>query len=336
MAFTLGEIAEHIGCEIKGDPDLVIERVCTLQSGIKGGITFLSNRKYSQYLQSTQASAVILAEKDVEQCPVSALIHANPYVCYARVAHYISAQEKTSEGVHPTAVVHPEASISSTASIAANVVIEANVCIEDDVVIGAQCTIGKGSMIKQGSRLNTNISVYNDTQIGKRAIIHSGVVIGADGFGIAQDDGQWVKVPQLGRVSIGDDVEIGANTTIDRGAIEDTVIGNGVKLDNQIQIGHNVVIGDHTAMAGCSGVAGSTVIGQRCTIGAAAVVLGHLELVDDVHVTACTMVSKSITEAGVYSSGTPMQANSKWKRNYTRFAQLDELAKRVRELESKA
>ena len=205
--------------------------------------------------------------------------------------------------------------------------------IGNDCVIGAGSVISPGVSIGEGSVLHANVTVYKECILGCNVILHSGVVIGADGFGIAEENGKWVKVPQLGRVIIGDNVEIGANTTIDRGAIEDTVLEEGVKLDNQIQIGHNVHIGAHTAMAGCSGIAGSTRIGRRCTIGAAAVVLGHLELADDVHLTACSMVTNSINKAGVYSSGTPLQPNAIWKRNFTRFGQLDEIAKRLAILE---
>lgn len=334
MSYRLGELAERFDCQLNGDPDTCISTVCTLQSGKPQAISFLANSRYQRYLVKTEAAAVILKPEDADKCPVPSLAHANPYVCYARIAALLAAEDNTSDGgIHPTAVIDDSAKIGIGASVGAHAVIGKNAVLEDDCRIGPAVIIGNEVIIGQSSYLHSNISVYHGCIIGKRVILHAGVIIGADGFGIAQHNGEWVKVPQMGRVVIGDDVEIGANTTVDRGAIEDTILEQGVKLDNQIQIGHNVRIGAHTAMAGCSGVAGSTVIGKRCTIGAAAVVLGHLELVDDVHITACSMVTRSITEPGAYSSGTPLQANRQWRRNFTRFGQLDDIAKRLARLE---
>lgn len=333
MAYRLRDLANRFQCRLIGDTETEIHSVCTLQQGKSGGISFLANRKYAKHLASTQASAVILRASDASNSPVPVLIHENPYACYARVAQYISAVESAASSVHASAVIASASRIAGNVTIGPNVVIGNDVTIAEGCYIGPGCTLSDGVSIGRDSHLHSNITVYKDCIIGERALIHAAVVIGADGFGIAQDQGEWVKVPQLGRVVIGDDVEIGASTTVDRGAIDDTVIGNGVKLDNQIQIGHNVRLGDHTAIAGCVGVAGSAVIGQRCTIGAMTLVLGHLELVDDVHITAQSLVTKSINTPGVYSSGTPLQHNAAWKRNFTRFGQLDDMARRLKKIE---
>lgn len=333
MAFRLSDLADRFNCDIVGDPATEITSVCTLQDGNNGGISFLANRKYRKHLPDTNASAVILRRSDVDQCPVPALVHDNPYACYARIAAYIASPSSVVASVHPSAIIHERAQIGDDVFIGPHVVIDENTRIGDGAYIGPGCVLSANVRLGDNAYLHSNITVYEGCEIGHRARIHAGVVIGADGFGIAQDEGIWIKVPQLGRVIIGDDVEIGASTTIDRGAIEDTVIGNGVKLDNQIQIGHNVHLGDHTAIAGCVGVAGSAVIGRRCTIGAMTLVLGHLELADDVHITAQSLVTKSLPKPGVYSSGTPLQDNAVWKRNFTRFGQLDDMAKRLKNLE---
>ena len=335
MSYCLTDLAERFGCELHGNGDVAISSVCSLQAGKPGAISFLANRKYHRFLVTTTAAAVILKPEDVDSCPVPALSHQNPYACYARVAQLLSKQDgkQHAEGVHASAIIHPTVSIGSNVVIGPHTTVEENASIADNCYIGPGVVISADVSIGANSILHSNITVYKDCVIGRHNILHAGVIIGADGFGIAQDNGEWVKVPQLGRVIIGDHVEIGASTSIDRGAIEDTVIEDGVKLDNQIQIGHNVHIGAHTAIAGSAGVAGSAIIGKRCTIGAAAVVLGHLELVDDVHITARSMVTKSINEPGVYSSGTPLQPNAQWRRNFTRFGQLDDMAKRLKKLE---
>ena len=336
MACLLGELAEYAGCRLKGNPSIEIDRVCTLHDGRPGGITFLANRKYARHLPTTTASAVILRSEDVSSCPVAALIHDNPYASYARIAGYIERHDTgqaPAGGIHATAVIHGTAKIGKGVTLGAGVVIGANASIGDNSAVGPGCVISDNVLIGENADLHSNITIYKQCTVGHNALIHAGVVIGADGFGQVQDKGEWIKVPQLGRVVIGDNVEIGANTTIDRGAIEDTVIGNGVKLDNQIQIGHNVRIGDHTAIAGCTGIAGSAEIGCRCTIGGMVVILGHLKIADDVHITAQSMVTKSIKAAGVYSSSTPLQTNARWKRNYARLSQLDDMARRLKELE---
>ncbi|RLA03200.1 MAG: UDP-3-O-(3-hydroxymyristoyl)glucosamine N-acyltransferase [Gammaproteobacteria bacterium] len=334
MPYRLAELAERFGCQLHGDGDISIATVCTLQAGKPEAISFLANKKYFRYLSSTTAAAVILKPENADKCPVPVLSHENPYACYARIAQFLSeSTDDHAVEIHPTAIVHPTATVGKEVSIGPYSVIEENAVIGDGCFIGPGVVISAGAQLGQGSILYSNISVYKDCIIGKYAILHAGAVIGSDGFGIAQDEGEWVKVPQLGRVVIGDHVEIGASTTVDRGAIDDTVIEDGVKLDNQVQIGHNVHLGAHSAIAGCSGVAGSTTIGKRCTIGAMTAVLGHIELADDVHITAKSMVTKSIPESGVYSSGTPLQPNIQWRRNFTRFGQLDEIAKRLKKLE---
>lgn len=334
MTYRLAELADRFGCQLQGDGDTRINTVCTLQNGKPDAITFLANPRYRRFLDSTTAAAVILKPQDMHNCPVPCLGHENPYACYARIAQLISGSDVLpGDGIHSAAVVHDTAAIGQNVTVGPGAYIAQHASIGDGCYVGPGVVISSGVTVGAGSSLHSNITIYHDCVIGRNALIHAGVVIGADGFGIAQDQDEWVKVPQLGRVVIGNDVEIGACTTIDRGAIEDTVIEDGVKLDNQIQIGHNVHIGAYTAMAGCAGVAGSARIGRRCTIGAMAVVLGHLELADDVHITARSLVTKSLPEPGVYSSGTPLQPNAVWKRNFTRFGQLDEMAKRLAKLE---
>lgn len=333
MNYSLHELADRFDCKIQGDSETTIQTVCTLQHGKPQAITFLANPKYRKYLGLTSAAAVILKEQDANQCPVAALINDNPYACYARIAHLLTAGKKPAGTIHPSAIIDGSATLGTGVEIGPYTVVGAGTVIGEHCRIGPGCTISEDVTIGAHSYLHSNISIYHGCQIGQRALIHAAVVIGSDGFGIAQDNGEWVKVPQLGRVIIGDDVELGASTTIDRGAIEDTVIEDGVKLDNQIQIGHNVHLGAHTAIAGCVGVAGSAEIGKRCTIAAMTLILGHIKLADDVHITAQSMVTKSISKAGVYSSGTPLQNNAQWKRNFIRFGQLDDLAKRVSRVE---
>jgi UDP-3-O-[3-hydroxymyristoyl] glucosamine N-acyltransferase len=335
VGYYLQDIADRLDCDVRGDPKTEINSVCTLDQGKPGAITFLANPKYRRYLKNTQAAAVILRQEDAADCPVPALVHDNPYACYAKITQLLYPSDNSSHAVHESAVIADTASLGDNVNVGPFSCIEAGAVIGNNTYIGPGCTVSANTIMGDNCYLHSNVTLYHDCVIGNRVRCHAGVVIGADGFGIAQENGIWVKVNQVGRVVIGDDVEIGANTSIDRGAIEDTVIEEGVKLDNLIQIGHNVHIGAHTAMAGCSGVAGSTVIGRRCTIGARGSILGHLSLADDVHITACSMVTKSIEEPGVYSSGTPLQSNTQWRRNFTRFAQLDDIAKRLGKVEKK-
>ncbi len=333
MALTLGELANKLGAKLHGDSGSIVKAVASLQHARPGDISFLAGPRYRKYLVSTQATAVILSAADQDNCPVSALIVANPALAYAHAAALLHPLPAPAPGIHGSACVHPSSRIHESASIGPHCVVEAGAEIAANVAIGAGCFIGENTRIGADSRLMAHVTLCHATQIGCRVLIHPGAVIGSDGFGLANDQGTWVKIPQLGKVCIGDDVEIGANTTIDRGALGDTVIEEGVKLDNQIQVAHNVYIGAHTAIAGCVGIAGSAKIGRRCTIGGGVGIAGHLEIADDVHVTGMTLVSKSILEPGVYSSGLPAQTNHLWNKNYARLCQLDEMARQLKALE---
>ncbi len=330
---TLGQLAEYVDGRVRGDTGCVISGVATLQNARAGDISFLSNPRYAKHLPATAASAVILSEDYLDGCATHALVASDPYLAYARIAALLVPVRPRAEGRHPRAVIHPASDVHPSAWIDANAVIEEQVQIAAGATIGPGCVVARGSVIGEGSRLLANVSVGERTRIGKRAVIHPGVVIGSDGFGFANAGGLWVKVPQLGAVTIGDDVEIGANTTIDRGSLDDTVIEDGVKLDNQIQVAHNVHIGAHTAIAGCTGIAGSARIGARCTIGGGVGIVGHTEIADDVHITGMSFVAHSIREPGLYSSGTPLEPNRDWRKNYARFHQLDDMARRLRRLE---
>lgn len=333
MDYTLGELGAQLGARVVGDDAMVIRGVCTLQHGQDGCLSFLANPQYRRYLVNTQASAVILSEADLEHCPVAALVSDNPYVAYARAAALLSAGQPPVPGIHETAVVDLDAEVDTSASVGPLCVIEAGVRIGADSVIGPGCLIGRNVSLGRESRLVANVTLCEGVNLGERCIIHPGVVIGSDGFGIANDQGRWVKVPQLGSVRIGDDVEIGSNTTVDRGALEDTVIESGAKLDNQIQVAHNVHIGEHTAIAGCAGISGSAKIGSHCMIAGGVGVVGHLEIADNTVVTGMSMVTRSITEPGVYSSGLAAMPNDQWNKVFVRLRRLDEMARRVQKLE---
>ena len=335
MKYTLGELAKQVSAEVKGDPSYTVEGVGTLQNATATQISFLTNSSYRKELATTQAGAVILSAADAENASINAIVSTNPYAAYAKIAALLSPPEIYKAGVNPTAHITADAQISNTASIAAGVIIESGVVLADSVRVGPGCVIQKNVKIGANTVLTANITIAHNCIIGERNLIHPGVVIGADGFGQAMDEGQWIKVPQLGAVVIGDDVEIGANTTIDRGAIEDTIIEDNVKLDNQIQIAHNVKIGAHTAIAGCTAIAGSTKIGKHCRIAGMVGIVGHLQIADNVTVTAKSLVSGSIKKAGVYSAGTPLEPSKQWRKNTVRFKHLDEMAKRLNKLEKK-
>lgn len=333
MSIRLAELAERIGARLAGDGDCVITGVATLIGAQPGGLTFLTNPRYRKHLQATRASAVILKEDDLPFCPTNALVTANPHVAYARAAQVFAPRPAAAAGIHPSAIVADSARIAPDASIGPHCVIGADCVIGAGADIGPGCVLEHGVSVGAGTRLVANVTVYYGCRIGARGLIHAGAVIGSDGFGFANERGVWVKVPQLGAVVLGDDVEIGATTTIDRGAVEDTVIEDGVKLDNQIQVAHNVRIGAHTVMAAAVAVAGSTVIGKHCAIGGCTGIVGHLEIADGITVTGMSMVSKSLKEPGVYSSGTPLERNDQWHKNAVRFKQLDEMARRLKQLE---
>jgi len=329
---TLADLVARFGGELAGDGATLIERVGTLEGAGPGCITFLANPKYASRLADCRASAVIVAPSARERTALPRIVTPDPYVYFARVSQLLNPPRAVSPGVDASAVV--ASSVPDSVSVGACASIGEGVVLGEGVVIGPGCHIGDGVRIGAGSVLAANVTIYAGCVLGERCIVHSGAVIGADGFGFARErDGRWVKIPQVGRVVIGDDVEIGANTTIDRGALEDTVIGNDVKLDNQIQIAHNVRIGDHTAIAGCVGIAGSTTIGARCMIGGQAGVIGHLEICDDVIVSAGTLITKSIREPGVYTGNLPQQAHADWVRNFAHLRHLDSLADRIRRLE---
>lgn len=334
MAARLSELAARFGAELRGQ-DGVIERVATLQHAEPGALAFLANPKYRRHLATTRATAVVLAPEDAADCPVTALVCANPYAVYARIAASLFPEPAFEPGIDARASVAPGARIAPDAYIGPCAVIATDTEIGAGVYVGPGCVVEAGASVGPGSRLVANVTICRGVRIGARALVHPGAVIGADGFGLARDGQVWIKVPQLGSVRIGDDVEIGANTTIDRGALEDTLIEDGVKLDNQIQIAHNVRVGAHTAIAGCTAVAGSSTIGRRCMIAGGVGIAGHLEICDDVVVTAMTLVTHSITRPGVYSGSLPMDEARKWRRNSARYRQLDELARRLRLLEEK-
>jgi UDP-3-O-[3-hydroxymyristoyl] glucosamine N-acyltransferase len=319
MDVALREIAAQLGGELIGDGELRIVRIGPLEGAAPGTISFLSHARYQSLLAASRASCVIVAppQRDAAQARGAVIVTPDPYLYYARLTQWWAARFRPAPkaGVHPSAVVDPTADVDPSASI------------------GPLCVIGAGARIGAGTRLAPRVTVGDGCSIGARCLLHSGVVIGADGFGFAPDQGRWEKIEQLGAVRIGDDVEIGANTCIDRGALEDTVIEDGVKLDNLIQIGHNVRVGAHTAMAGCVGVAGSATIGAHCTIGGGAVVLGHLTLADHVHISAASVVMRSIRQPGQYSGAFPMDDNAAWEKNAATLRQLHGLRERLRALE---
>ncbi len=333
-AYTLGELARLVGGHVIGDDCICIEGVATLANASPQQISFLANSRYQYQLSETRAAAVILSESELPQCRVAALVTANPYISYARIAALFVPTSAKQQGIHPAAFVSSDAVIHETAWVGPNCSIEAGVTVGANVRIGPGCFVGENSGVGADSLLVGNVSLCHGVHIGCRNTIHPGAVIGSDGFGFANVQGEWLKVPQLGGVVTGDDVEIGANTTIDRGALDDTVIEEGVKLDNQIQIAHNVHIGAHTAMAGCAGVSGSTRVGRRCAIAGGVGIAGHLEIADDVTITAMSLVLKSIREPGsVYSSGIPAEPNRPWNRRLVHFRRLDEMAARLKSVE---
>jgi len=334
VIWTVEALAERLGVAFRGDGGHCLVRVSSLTRADRQSLAFLSRPAFESQLAATRAGAVILSPEHADAAPCAVLLSDNPYAVYARAAQLLHPPRDMPPGIQPGATVDPEAEVAPGAHVAGNAVIEAGARIEEGAVIGPGAVLGVRAVIGSRSRIGANVVVADGCVLGERCRVQPGAVIGSDGFGFARDGDEWIAIPQTGRVLIGDDVEIGANTTIDRGSLDDTLIGNGVILDNQIQIAHNVRVGDHTAMAGCVGVAGSAVIGQRCTVGGAAVILGHLEIADDVHITAMSLVTKSITLAGTYSSGTPLQSNAEWRRSAARFRQLDSLARRVMDLES--
>lgn len=334
-SIRLAELAQQLDAELHGDGDIVITGVASMQTAQVGHITFIVNPRYHEHLATCQASAVVMTQADLPFAKSAALVVKDPYLTYARMAQILDSTPQPAQNIAPGAVIDASATLGNNVAIGANAVIESGVVLGDNVVIGPGCFVGKNTKIGAGSRLWANVSLYHEIQIGEQCLIQSGTVIGADGFGYANDRGNWVKIPQLGRVIVGDRVEIGACTTIDRGALDDTIIGNGVIIDNQCQIAHNVVIGDNTAVAGGVIMAGSLKIGRYCMIGGASVINGHMEICDKVTVTGMGMVMRPITEPGVYSSGIPLQPNKVWRKTAALVMNIDEMNKRLKTIERK-
>jgi UDP-3-O-[3-hydroxymyristoyl] glucosamine N-acyltransferase len=312
--FSLGELAVRFALELRGDPDARVSHVATLAQAAPGSLSFLADSRHRRELATTRASAVVLAPADAPACPVAALVTENPRLAFAHMAALLHAEPKYAPGVHPTAVVATGVRVPASATVGALAVIEEDVELGERAWVGPGCIVQRGARVGEETRLVARVNLYPGVELGARCLVHAGAVIGADGFGFALDGSRWVKIPQVGSVRIGDDVEIGANTTVDRGAIGDTVIGEGAKLDNQIQVGHNVSIGAHTAIAACTGISGSTKIGKRCMVGGMVGFAGHLTVADDVVITGCSLVSASIREPGSYSSGMPTVPTRAWRR----------------------
>ena len=336
MAKRLGELAAEFGCELLGDPSVSVTSVATLPAAVDGQLSFLSNARYSDLLRETRASAVILRREDAAACPVAALVTDNPLLVYARIAAVLHPEPAPVAGVHPSATVSPAASIAASAEVAANAFVADGAVVGENVYVGPGAVIGPRCKLGSGVRILANVCLVQDVSIGDRTIIHPGAVIGSDGFGNVQSSTGWVKLPQVGGVQVGADVEIGANSTIDRGAMDDTIIGAGVRIDNLVHIAHNCRIGEHTAIAAQCGIAGSTVIGNRCMLAGQAGIVGHISICDDVIVAGKTVISKDVTEPGYYAGSIPGEPDREWKRMVARFRRLGHLAGRVKALEEKA
>ena len=336
MQASLGELAAKFGCELIGDPSVTVSRVATLPNADSTAVSFLANPAYREVFKSTSAAAVIVNDADAADCPVAALVARDPYLTFARVAQVLHPPAKIAGGIHESAIVSETASVAESAHIGANVVVGDETTIGKNVFVGAGSVIGPRCHIGDNSQLVANVSIIQDVRIGARCTLHPGCVVGADGFGMARDEQGWVKVPQIGGVQVGDDVDIGANTCVDRGAIEDTIIENGVRLDNLIQIGHNAHIGAHTAIAGMTAIAGSAKVGKRCMIAGLSGVIGHVTVCDDVVIKAQALILKDIDEPGIFSATFGAEKDRVWKRMVARFKRLDTLAARVKKLEKAA
>jgi UDP-3-O-[3-hydroxymyristoyl] glucosamine N-acyltransferase len=331
--YSLREIVSKLGGELIGDGEVVIMHVASLSNAGPGQITFLATSKHLSRLIGTQASAVVISEENRYATDLPRVVTENPYAYFARLSALLNPPQTYNRGKDVTAVAHPTAVIPDSCTISANCVIGQDVRLGENVVIGPGCIIGERVSIGGGSQLQANVVVYSDCIIGKSCSLAAGAIIGSDGFGYAEDSGQWVKIPQVGRVVIEDHVDIGANTTIDRGTLDDTVIEEGAKLDNLIQIGHNCRIGAHTVIAGCAGIAGSAVIGKHCRIGGAAMILGHLEIADGITISPGSMITRSLTAATTYTALMPFQAHEDWIKTAAHIRRLGELAERVKQLE---
>lgn len=333
MQITLAELAQKIGATYHGDANFVIRGVASLTSAGPTDVAFFSNPKLAEQLIRCQAGAIILPEQALPHFQGNALVMANPYLGFALAAQALDSSPAPSDAIAPSAVIDPTAQLGTGVTVGANAVIEAGAVIGDNTAIGAGVFIGKQAKIGTNGRIWANVSIYHQVEIGHNTVIQSGAVIGSDGFGNAPDQGKWVEIPQLGSVIIGDNVRIGANTCIDRGALENTIIHNGVVIDNLCQIAHNCEIGENTAIAGAATFAGSLKIGKNCMVGGAAVVNGHMEICDNVIITGMGMVMRPIDKPGVYSSGIPLQTNKEWRKTAARTMRIDDMHKRINQLE---
>ena len=329
MTATLSELAARFGCEFRGSPDTAVTHVAPLSGADGEAISFLANPLYRDKLAQTRAAVVILEPRYLAECPTASLLSNNPYATYARIAAFLHPPRAMEPGIHASACVADDARVPPSSHVGALAVIGSGTRVGEGVSIGAGAVVGSNVTIGDGTRVAPHVTLLDGVSVGRRCVINSGAIIGADGFGFAYDDGQWIKVPQLGAVTLGDDVEIGANTTVDRGTIEDTVIEDGVKIDNLVQIAHNVRVGAHTVMAAMSGAAGSTRIGRRCRIGGGVVMVNQIEIADDTMFTFRSVVTKSVTEPGVYGGSLAAEQATRWRRNAARFKKLDALAERL-------
>ncbi len=334
-SLSLDEISRALGGEVVGNAATRVQRTGTLDSADATAITFLMHDRFLPALRATRAAAVVLSDLHRGVTELPRIVCANPHTYIARLTALLHPLPPDPVGIHARASVDASATLAEGVSIGANAMVGRSVRIGAGVVIGANCFVGEGVILGAGTRLWPNTVIYHGCQIGERVILHAGVVIGADGFGNAWDEDHWVKVPQVGRVIVGNDVEIGANTTVDRGAIDDTVIEEGARLDNLIMIAHNVHIGAHTAIAACTGIAGSSRIGRHCRIGGAVGIIGHLTIADNVEIAAQTLITKSITEPGSYSGSYPFEPTRAWRRNAVQVRHLDEMAEHIKQLEKR-
>lgn len=329
----MAALAGKVNGRVQGDQDCLVSCIAPIDNASPDSLTFVANKNYLCYLETTKAAAVIISEKEQELFSGNAIIVDNPYLAYAKATALLHPQNTVKPGIDTNAVVASSSIVADSASIGPFTVVEDGVEIGENVVIGSHCVIAKGCKIDHSSRLLNGVKLLGAATVGKRVILHTNCIIGDDGFGLANDDGKWIKIPQLGRVIIGDDVEVGSGCTIDRGALQDTVLEDGVKIDNLVHIAHNVTIGAHSAIAALTGIAGSTSLGKRNMVAGCVGINGHIEICDDVTLTGMSMVTKSISEPGVYSSGIPADKNKVWRKNTARFRHLDELTKQVKKLD---
>ena len=335
MPYSLSEIVARFGGELLDGDEVSVTGVASFERAATQQIAFVSQEKYLREISASQAGALILPPAGREMTQLPRIITNNPYLYFARVSALFNPPPQAEPGVHPGAVLHPDATVDASASVAPGAVVGKGASIGARSVIGANCVIGEHATIGEDCLLHANVTVCHQCVVGSRVILHSGCVIGSDGFGLANESGRWVKIPQVGRVLLGDDVEVGACTTIDRGALDDTVIEEGVKLDNLIQVAHNVRIGAHTAIAACTGIAGSATIGKHCMIGGAAMIFGHINIADGVRISTNTLITKSLNKPGTYTSAPPFLEHSEWQKNAVHMRNLDKLVGRIKELEKR-